>query len=327
MNPEQAKTRLWDRFWKAGRGACCAAGGSPSLSEDLQQPWRLFFGSLQESDKVLDLCTGNGAVLLVALDCAEQNGVSVELHGVDAASIEPRADVPALSDRLARITFHARTEITALPFEDATFDCVTSQYGIEYAPLPEASIEIMRVLRPGGRGQFVLHAAEGVTVEYARRELADIAELLQDTGIFPAAREALRRVCGVERGPAASDEIEAARNAHDTFHECLTALGARWQERTAAEVFRETGAILQHTFRNRRSFPLDVLLDKIRETEESVELHRDRLQALTAAATTSRDCQQIRQRFIELGCGEACVEALHDTAGEHLLGWTIGIRK
>lgn len=327
MNPEETNTRLWDQFWSAGRGACCAAEDGLRSSEDLQRPWRSFFAGLKASARVLDLCTGNGAVLLLALDCAERNGVQVELHGVDAASIEPPADLPELSDRLARITFHARTEVTALPFGDATFDYVASQYGIEYTPLAETGAELLRVLRPGGRGQFILHAAEGVTVDYARRELTDIAELLRDDGIFEAAREALRRVCSVERGPATNEEIEAARSAHDEFHERLAAMGSSWRQRTAADVFRETGSILQHTFLNRQAFPLDVLLDKVLETEESVELHGDRLRALMAAARTSEDCRKFVQYLVELGSGEANFEALYDAGGEHQFGWLIRVRK
>lgn len=39
----------------------------------------------------------------------------------------------------------------ALPFEDASFDCVTSVFGAMFAPRPEvAAAELFRVVRPGG---------------------------------------------------------------------------------------------------------------------------------------------------------------------------------
>ncbi len=42
--------------------------------------------------------------------------------------------------------------MTALPFADATFDIVTTGYGLRNVPDLDAAItEIVRVLRPGGR--------------------------------------------------------------------------------------------------------------------------------------------------------------------------------
>ncbi len=42
--------------------------------------------------------------------------------------------------------------MTALPFADATFDIVTTGYGLRNVPDLDAAVaEIVRVLRPGGR--------------------------------------------------------------------------------------------------------------------------------------------------------------------------------
>jgi len=321
-------TRLWDQFWDSGRQACCVEHDGVNYAQDFRQPWISFFSRLTDSDRVLDLCTGNGAVLTIALEHAEKNALSVRLDGVDSARIKPQENNPELATKLAGISFHAQTSATDLPFEDDTFDYVTSQYGIEYTPLSQTSRELLRVLKPDGLGRFIMHAAEGVTVDYAKRELGDIAELTNEISIFPAAQNALRLVCGVERkqGKATSDEIAASKTAHDDYHERLTLLGKTWQQRTAAAVFRETGSILQHTFQNRHRFPLDVLLGKVMETEESVELHRDRLRALVEAARSSDDCAEITKYFLELGCKAAAAAALHDAGGGILLGWRIDIR-
>jgi len=320
---------MWDQYWSSGQGACCAEHNSVNYAEDFQQPWKSFFSQLKDSDRVLDLCTGNGAVMLIALERALEAGISVRLDGVDSAATRPLETIAELASKHAEINFHARTSVAELPFADDTFDYVSSQFGIEYTPLPQTSRELLRVLKPHGRAQFIMHAAAGISVKYAKRELVDIAKLKHEIGIFAAAEKAMQLVCGVERqaGVACGDDIRAASDAHDVYYEKLKVLGNTWQQRNAAAVFRDTGAIIQHSFQNRDQFPLDVLLDKLKETEESVDLHGERLLALIDSAQSSNDCGELLQRFLALGCDEATVTTVNDVSGDKLLGWRINIRK
>jgi len=318
MTAANGNSRMWDQFWSSGRGACCSVHQGVDYAEDFRQPWNEFFSSLQASDSILDLCTGNGAVLRTASQQAEAAGISVRLDGVDLAHIEPRTGQE-------KITFHAQVDVTDLPFDDQVFDYVSSQFGIEYAAPESACREAVRVLKPGAKGRFIVHAAEGITAAYAQRELADLDELLHDIGIFPAAAEALRAMCDVERqeGDLSEQQIERARGLHKKFFERLTLIGDTWQQRSAQEAYRDTGSLLQHTLNNRAAFPVEVLLDKIRETEEAVVLHRARLQALINAALDSADCEQLSQQLKMLGCTSVSVQPLHNAGGDKMLGWCI----
>lgn len=313
-------TRMWDQFWSSGRGACCSVHDGVDYAEDFSFPWIEFFADLQDSDSVLDLCTGNGAVLRAALEQSESAGHSVRLDGVDLSHIEP-------GETDGKITFHPQTSVTELPFDDHVFDYVTSQFGIEYAPLEEACRETIRVLKPGGRGRFVVHAKEGITAEYAERELADLDELIDDIGIFAAAAEAINLMCVVERNEGDSSEqlIAEAREAHARFHECLETIGETWQHRSARDAYRDSGSILQHTLHNRAAFPVDVLLDKIGETEEAVVLHRDRLNALVGAALSSTECDSLARQLEKLGCTTVTVKPVKGNK-QNMLGWCIDLQ-
>ena len=254
MNSSSQDTRLWDQFWSAGRASCCSDQDGTDNAELVRRQWVEMFADARDGDRILDLCTGNGAVLDVASECARESGKTFELCGVDSAAIAPVSGEPA--DTKATPLF-IRASVTALPFVDASFNAVTSQFGLEYAPLESAVAEAMRVLRKGGRARFVVHAKDGTTALNAAKELDDIAELEDDIGIFRAATEALTLVCEVERArsPAAAGTIEAARKAHDLFHSGLARMAEDLPQRAAQAVYRDSGSILQHTFRNRQGVP------------------------------------------------------------------------
>jgi SAM-dependent methyltransferase len=324
MNSSDQDTRLWDQFWSAGRASCCSDQDGTENAELVRQQWVELFAASRDGDRILDLCTGNGAVLDVARECAREAGKILELCGVDSAAIVPVSGESA--DTKATPLF-IRASVTALPFVDASFNAVTSQFGIEYAPLETAVAEAMRVLREGGRARFVAHAKDGTTALNAVAELDDIAELEDDIGIFPATTEALTLVCDVERAssPVSPAEIQKARQAHDNFHQRLARMAEDISRRAARAVYRDTGSILQHTFRNRQAFPLGTLLDKVRETELSVQLHRDRLRALVGAAFDEDACRHLVAACKRHGAKKQTLDSIRSSDGATPLAWVVTI--
>ncbi len=110
----------------------------------------------------------------VGVECAEQAGAAPGLELLDVACGSGNVAVPA-AERGAKVTgldltpelFGAARERAAaagvevdwiegdaedLPFADASFDRVTSTFGIQFAPRHEvAAAELVRVCRPGGK--------------------------------------------------------------------------------------------------------------------------------------------------------------------------------
>lgn len=57
----------------------------------------------------------------------------------------------------------------ALPFDDATFDCVLSTFGVMFAPRQElATSELLRVTKPGGRIALANWTPQGLTGDVFR---------------------------------------------------------------------------------------------------------------------------------------------------------------
>ncbi len=131
----------WSDYWEkdgaaGGEVFVNAKGGRhPALAEF----WLSRFADLAEGARVLDVASGAGSIY-AHLDPG---------HGFDlnATDIAPEA-LEALAKRIEGVS----TEVSGaenLPYEDASFDLVVSQYGIEYAG-SEAFSEAARLVRPGG---------------------------------------------------------------------------------------------------------------------------------------------------------------------------------
>lgn len=102
---------------------------------------------LRSGFRVLDLGSGTGYPALLAAQTVGANGSVV---GIDLAEhMLAVAEKKAQRLNLRNVTFRVG-DVTALPFESASFDAVTSRFCLMFLPdIPKAAAEIARVLRPG----------------------------------------------------------------------------------------------------------------------------------------------------------------------------------
>ena len=117
---------------------------------------------LRGDERILDLGCGRGAVLLMAaqhLTTGRAVGVdlwrTVDQSGNSAEATRRNAIAEGVADRVELHT----GDLTALPFEDNSFDVVLSSLAIHNisgrAGREKAISEAVRVLRPGGRVRIV----------------------------------------------------------------------------------------------------------------------------------------------------------------------------
>ena len=107
------------------------------------------FAGVRPGEKALDVGTGTGVVAITAAR------IGAHVTGLDLT--------PALLEQARENARIAHTEnivwtegdAEKLPYPDASFDVVLSQFGHMFAPRPEVAVsEIRRVLRPFGRFAF-----------------------------------------------------------------------------------------------------------------------------------------------------------------------------
>jgi SAM-dependent methyltransferase len=115
------------------------------------------FAGVQSGDRVLDVGTGSGLVAIIA---AQQ--------GAGVAGVDPTPELLAKAKDNAALAGCRDIEwhegaAEVLPFSDASFDIVLSQYAHMFSPQPEAAArEMLRVLKPAGRIAFAAWTPDGL---------------------------------------------------------------------------------------------------------------------------------------------------------------------
>jgi SAM-dependent methyltransferase len=123
-----------------------SAGNYDHFSRYMEHGARLFYEQLDIAPgcQLLDVACGSGQLAL----WAARDGVNVT--GIDIApNLVQRAQARARAEGLNARFLEGDAE--ALPFEDGSFDVVTSLIGAMFAPRPElVAHELLRVCSPGG---------------------------------------------------------------------------------------------------------------------------------------------------------------------------------
>lgn len=270
--PLPDSTFAWDQYWKDGRLASCGGEGGANYQPAIAEGWRHFFGTLFEGARVLDVCTGNGAVARLAAEAARARNLGVVIEAVDSAAIHP----VGLGPSAGMIHFSPRIRAEDLPFPDASFDVIVGQYGIEYTDVERTLAELRRVSRQTVDVRFVTHAAGSVVVHEAKRQLED-AERLTATGIFEAAK-ALVMASGDSPYAAGQDD------AHRAFRNALQLLQNAARDAEDLRMYQNVGNVIVHAIQQQPQVGARPVLDKIAETASAIRAHQARLSAMRRAA-------------------------------------------
>lgn len=172
----------WGAFWARGsgrRGGSLVAEGYGGIDAKQSAVWREFARGLPRAAKVLDLASGDGIVLRKLLAARRD----LKAIGVDRVKDLPEAPP---GSRL-----RGNVDLADLPFGDASFDAVTSQFGFEYADMIAGAREIARVLRPGGRVGMIVHRADGPIVAHNLPRRAGLRWVIDDRRLIARARAGL----------------------------------------------------------------------------------------------------------------------------------------
>ena len=167
-----------------------------AMTAGLDRRWRRLAAEtvVRPGDAVLDACCGTGDLAIAA----ERAGGRVT--GLDFSE-QMLVRACSKSDSVEWVL----GDVTALPFDDASFDAVTVGFGIRNVPDLEAGLaELARVVRPGGRVACLeITRPEGIVKPFFRLWFDGLVPL---TGkVLPGGRAYSYLPASVRRFPGPSD--------------------------------------------------------------------------------------------------------------------------
>ncbi|MGB0936883.1 MAG: class I SAM-dependent methyltransferase [Colwellia sp.] len=170
-------SRFWSQYWQQNNVTSFGSSLKNGYTGALKEQWGSVFEQLKDEEKVLDLCTGNLSLVRLAKDSL-QSFANVEFTGVDFAQIGANEFV----ENNPNVRLLGEVNIENLPFENEIFDHVISNFGIEYSDLSNSIAEAARVLKKGGKVDFICHHERSNLIKSSKEELAFISDVLKLNG-------------------------------------------------------------------------------------------------------------------------------------------------
>ncbi len=163
----------WSEYWQSGAEQSLQAHNANPVQEFVH---KYFVNKLGSHDAILDIATGNGA-LLQRVPLSHQ-GLRT---GIDYSEIAPEQNLRSQNSFL-------RMDGSCLGFGSASFDWVVSHFGFEYIPREAAVKELLRVLRPEAQVFLLCHRKDSVLSISSKQQLHE-ARLIESSGLFALAKQ------------------------------------------------------------------------------------------------------------------------------------------
>lgn len=215
----ERRRRAWTSYWQSGVLHSFPTSFRQNYEGVIAEFWRQVACSIPPGGRALDLASGNGSVPLLLLPYLAEG---VQVDAVDAARIAAEAHP---SNTNSRIRFHSGVWMEQLPFQDASFDCVCSQFGIEYAAQSQAWGEVFRVLAERGQVACVIHHRASAFYAVAQSESRHLQWLLAADGVLAVACEVAGWLELMRNGQqiagAALVQANASRSRFNSIQEVL----------------------------------------------------------------------------------------------------------
>jgi hypothetical protein len=305
---------LWEDYWRTGVVVSCPTDSVGGCTGNLRSVWEQFFEGLPAGARALDIGTGNGALPLIGLDIARRRSVTLEVHGVDLARIDPRRHVPDGMRLFEGAVFHGGVSAEAMPFAAGYFDAVSGQYVLEYTKHEAVLREIRRVMVAGTPARFVLHHASSVVVRNARESLLHARELEDRADAFAD----LREFVAAERSDAVRAARLYARMTERTQHLHRLAAESKGSNLLAGVLLPALGNLYE---RRQRLSAAD-FNEAVDATHRAFRATAQRLRELVDAALDEAGMRRLADQAGASGFGDVQFAALwQDT--ENLVGWRL----
>jgi ubiquinone/menaquinone biosynthesis C-methylase UbiE len=196
----------WTQYWRNAVSGSFGRQLPEWYRNTLEPVWKDTFLQLPQNARILDIATGNGAVINIANELSEQHNKNFTLIAIDKAKqLHPEPTT------LNQIDFIADLAIEKIAFPANYFDIVCSQFGIEYSNRKKSLAKIAPCLKAGGKLLIVAHHKNSIIYKQSKAEVEQYRLVIQQHQFFKKL-EILIRIMGELSSPS---DVEKLQNRPD----------------------------------------------------------------------------------------------------------------
>lgn len=145
----------WSNYWDKGTVTTFYKKFNDNYDGEIKTHWHTAFAQLPNAANVVDLATGNGALLSLLGAFAQEHELAFEATGIDFAALNPKITEKVIN---AHIRMIEKTLIEDTKLPESSVDLAVSQFGFEYSDISAAVSELDRILKPKAQINFIMHA-------------------------------------------------------------------------------------------------------------------------------------------------------------------------
>lgn len=302
----------WDSFWQRADKAAALAGTGSRQHPRIAAFWASLASGARP--RCVDLASGSGG-MFACLPEALAPGGTAEWVALDISTAAVR-DLMRRFPGVAGLVADAANP----PFEERSFDIVTSQYGVEYAG-PDAVVAAARLVAPGGRLALLVHSRPGRIYDECRASL-DAIDRLKAARVFPLATSQLAAGFGAVQAGNPGGVERARRKLKPAFRALNQGL-KRHGDAVASGLLARFRSDLAQIAERLPNYARSDVLGWLRNMQRELDDYRTRMLAMTTAALELREIDAIAERLRADGLRPDTDAPRPLLDGSASLGWII----
>ena len=176
----------WSDYWQSGCLTSLPEDFQDNYEGELKRFWNKQFEHLEPESNIIDLCTGNGAIAILAMEFSTNYERNFKVTGVDAAiisNLQICKNFPHKKEIVEKLEIIGNTQIESLLNLGKTYSMVCSQYGLEYCDWDTIPKVISSLLEQDGIFSMVCHGHDTSIIKTMLKDKAEY-ELLNEAGLF-----------------------------------------------------------------------------------------------------------------------------------------------
>ena len=224
------------------------------------------------------MCSGGGGIPQLILEYAKKNEMYLDISLTDLAIIQKKIK----STDKVTMNYYSECNCEDLPFNESTYDLVTSSFGIEYSHLDTTIKEISRVIKKGGYFAGVLHTYDSEIVKNSRSQMKQGHEILNESPYF----DLFKKIYQVKNKSSAFQ-----RSADQKLLKCLDEIKTKLLHDENLSVYRLILKASHDIFVFGQNNKASTCVEYINKMQKALKHNHQRMQNLSEIVLSSEDIE------------------------------------